>query len=178
MLRNFGPCSEPATLCANNAAGIQRKDSMMGDYDTDVAVWSERQAALLRRTGAGERVNDQVDWENVAEEIDSLGRSDRRELRSRVRTILLHLMKLQASPATEPHPGWRQTILRERIEIRGLFKDSPSLRPTVPAVIAEEIEDARTLAVGDLAEYHKEPRSNPAGITYTVDQVLGPWMPD
>lgn len=54
----------------------------MADYDTDVLLWSERQAALLRRMGAGERVNDQVDWPNVAEEIESLGRSDKREMRS------------------------------------------------------------------------------------------------
>ena len=38
----------------------------MSEYDTDILLWSEHQAALLRRAGAGERVNDQVDWENVA----------------------------------------------------------------------------------------------------------------
>ena len=42
----------------------------MSDYDTDILTWSERQAALLRRVGVGEKVNDQVDWENVIEEIE------------------------------------------------------------------------------------------------------------
>jgi Domain of unknown function DUF29 len=60
---------------------------MMSDYDTDLLLWSERQAALLRRAAAGERVNDQVDWENIAEEIESLGKSDRRELTNRIRTM-------------------------------------------------------------------------------------------
>ncbi len=69
----------------------------MSDYDTDLLLWSERQAALLRRAAAGERVNDQVDWENVAEEIESLGKSDRRELTNRIRTILTHLIKLDVA---------------------------------------------------------------------------------
>ena len=45
----------------------------MSDYATDILTWSERQSALLRRVGAGEKVNDQVDWDNVAEEIESVG---------------------------------------------------------------------------------------------------------
>ena len=44
-------------------------------YETDVVTWSDRQADLLRRIAAGERVNDQVDWENVVEEIESVGQS-------------------------------------------------------------------------------------------------------
>ena len=150
----------------------------MADYDTDVLLWSERQAALLRRMGAGERVNDQVDWPNVAEEIESLGRSQRRELRSRLLTILLHLIKLQASPATDPRPGWKQTILRERVEIEIVIKDSPSLRPLVPALIDDEINDARRLAVGEMALRGERPRIDPTGLIYTVEQVLGPWLPD
>jgi hypothetical protein len=47
----------------------------MSDYDTDVVIWSERQADLLRRVAAGERVNDQVDWTNVIEEVESVGQS-------------------------------------------------------------------------------------------------------
>jgi hypothetical protein len=60
-------------------------------YDTGFALWSE--AALLRRMGNHERVNNQVDWGNVAEEIESLGRNDRREIRSRL--ICEHLLKWQ-----------------------------------------------------------------------------------
>jgi hypothetical protein len=46
---------------------------MSDPYQSDVLVWSEHQAELLRRLAAGERVNDQVDWQNVIEEIDSVG---------------------------------------------------------------------------------------------------------
>ncbi|HUB47960.1 MAG TPA: DUF29 domain-containing protein [Acetobacteraceae bacterium] len=150
----------------------------MADYDTDLLLWSERQTDLLRRMGAGERVNDQVDWANVAEEIESLGISQKHQLRSRLGTILLHLIKLQASPATDPRPGWKQTILRERVGIKKLIKDSPSLRPTVPALVDDEINDAVMLALAEMALYGEQPQVDPAELTYTVEQVLGPWMPD
>jgi hypothetical protein len=64
-------------------------------YDTDFALWSEQQAARLRCMGNGKRVNDQVDWGNLAEEIESLSRNDRREIRSRLRVICEHLLKWQ-----------------------------------------------------------------------------------
>ena len=94
-------------------------------YDIDVVIWSERQAALLRRMPAGERVNDQIDWTNVAGEIEALGISDRRELRNRVRTILAHLLKLQVSPATEPRAGWCETILEQRAQLRDVAARQP-----------------------------------------------------
>ena len=76
-------------------------------YEADVAAWSAEQAALLRRLAAGERVNDQVDWTNVIDEVESVGQSERRALRSHVATVLEHLIKLHASPAVEPRRGWR-----------------------------------------------------------------------
>jgi hypothetical protein len=63
-------------------------------YDEDFVAWSEQQAEALRaaaRTGS----NQQLDWENLAEEIESLGRSQRRELRSRLSVIMEHLVKLE-----------------------------------------------------------------------------------
>lgn len=148
----------------------------MSDYDTDILVWSEQQAALLRRRAAGELLNEaDLDWSNIAEEIESLGRSDRRELRSRVATILVHLIKLEASPATDPRAGWRVTVLEQRAGLRDVRRDSPSLTRTVAAVVAEEIEAAREIAAISLAG--EEPRIDPATLTFTLDQVLGPWLP-
>jgi hypothetical protein len=149
----------------------------MSDYDTDLLLWSERQAALLRRAAAGERVNDQVDWENVAEEIESLGKRDRRELTNRLRTILTHLIKLQTSPATEPRPGWHETIREQRAVIETVLDDSPSLRSVVPAIIGKEMPTARAAALAALADYNEQPLVDPAGLEFTADQVLGPWMP-
>lgn len=149
----------------------------MSDYDTDLLRWSQRQADLLRRVASGERVNDQVDWENVAEEIESLGKSDRRELTNRVRVILAHLIKLQASPATEPRPNWHETIIEQRAEIRTLLEDSPSLRPAVPTIISKELQAACAAALASLAAYSEQPRVDPAGLDFTADQVLGSWLP-
>ncbi len=94
----------------------------MGDYDTDLVLWSEREASLLRRAAAGDPVNDQVDWENVAEEIESLGKRDKRELTNRIAGILVHLIKLEASPADESRTGWRETTLEQRRRIARSLK--------------------------------------------------------
>ena len=78
----------------------------MSDYDDDILLWSERQAELLRRMAAGERVNNQVDWENVAEEIESVGRTERRACESHLVQALLHDLKAEAWPlARDAH--WR-----------------------------------------------------------------------
>jgi hypothetical protein len=150
----------------------------MSEYDTDLALWSRAQAQLLRRMGAGERVNDQVDWQNVAEEIESLGNSDRRDLSSRIETVLRHLIKLQVSPADRPRAGWKRTIAEQRVQIARLLKDSPSLRQAVPDAIRDELADARMLALLDLAEFDERPTADPQSLVFTDAQVLGPELPD
>ena len=149
----------------------------MSDYDTDAVLWSERQADLLRRLAAGERVNDQVDWENVAEEIDSVGRSQRIALSSHIAVVLEHLMKLEASPAMEPRRGWEETVRRARLDIKRLLADSPSLRRTVGAAIAGQIEDVREIVAASLARYGETPRVAVAGLRYDADAVLGGFFP-
>jgi hypothetical protein len=150
----------------------------MSDYDTDLLAWSEQQAALLKRRAAGELVNEAaLDWANIAEEIESLGKNQGRELSSRIATILLHLMKLQASPAAAPRAGWIDTVLEQRGEITRLLADAPSLRRRIPVVIAEETDLARRRAHAALAAYGEQPRLDPDAITYTEAQTLGPWLP-
>ena len=96
-------------------------------YEQDFVRWTEAQAANLRQAGAA-RANLPLDWDNLAEEVESLGRSQRRELRSRIAVVIEHLLKLARSPAEEPRAGWIETIARERAEIERLLEDSPSLR--------------------------------------------------
>jgi len=150
----------------------------MSEYDSDLVLWSREQADLLRRMGVGERVNDQVDWENVAEEIESLGNSDRRDLSNRTQTILRHLIKLAVSPANQPRAGWKRTVVEQRSQIARLLKDSPSLRQLVPAAIAEEMADVRALALRDLAECGAQPSADPGSLMFSEEQVLGPELPD
>jgi Domain of unknown function DUF29 len=73
-------------------------------YEEDFVRWTEAQAATLRKA-ACLGINLPLDWESLAEEIDSLGRSQRRELRSRIATIIRHLLKLQYSLAADPRPN-------------------------------------------------------------------------
>src|SRR3954453_3481631 len=146
-------------------------------YNTDVALWSEHQADLLRRRAAGQLVNDaDLDWPNIAEEIEALGRSERSSLRSKITTVIEHLMRLQASPATVPRRGWKAATLRARGNIGDLLKDSPSLRPLVAAMVVEQTQRAQKDLTDWLALYGEQPRIDIASLAFTEDQVLGDWF--
>lgn len=136
-------------------------------YDTDLVLWAERQAKALRR-----RAGNEVDWDNVAEEIESLGKSDRRDLASRIQVVLDHLIRLQASPATEPRRGWQRTLIVQRDGIHKLLDESPSLRPLVAGIIAAELPTAKRLALLALAEYEETPAIDIATVNFNEDEVL------
>src|ERR1700743_3278152 len=84
------------------------------DYDDDFYAWTQHQAAVLREMPV---TDNRFDREHVAEEIEDLGKSDLNALRSQVRRIILHLLKLQFSPAQEPRYGWMASIADARVEI-------------------------------------------------------------
>jgi hypothetical protein len=151
----------------------------VGDlYDQDFVRWTEEQSAALRRARG---TNLPLDWENLAEEIESLGKSDRRELASQIARILRHLLKLAVSPATEPRAGWQESVADARAEIELVLDDSPSLRREVEELIRKQSPAAARRAAADLAR-HGEPadavqsRLEQGG--FTADQVLGDWLPD
>jgi Domain of unknown function DUF29 len=148
-------------------------------YEEDFVRWTEDQAAALREA-AGLGTNLPLDWENLAEEIDSLGRSLRHELRSRIAVIVEHLLKLECSPATDPRRGWMETIERERLEIELLLDDAPSLKGDAPSLVPAEIARAARYALQALRRHGE---ATPAVVTkletsnYTEEQVLGDWFP-
>jgi hypothetical protein len=77
-------------------------------YETDVLQWSERQAALLRRLAAGERINSaEVDWPNVIEEIESVGNEQRFVCESNLMQALIHMLKAKAWPLSRDVPHWQ-----------------------------------------------------------------------
>jgi hypothetical protein len=138
------------------------------DYDTDLTLWAESQARALRDAGhAGTDLP--IDWANVAAEIEALGKSQARELASRIRTILVHQIKLQASPATEPRGGWRAAIQEQRSGIEAVpawasgscrrVADNSSSRPSARLLLhGKSIGTAR----------RKDPRNTPA-------RLMPPW---
>jgi hypothetical protein len=155
-------------------------DSATRLYEEDYVRWTEEQSRALREaTRFG--LNLPLDWENLAEEVESLGRSQRHELRSRIGVVLEHLLKLRYSPAIEPRSGWMDTIDRERDNIELLLQDSPSLRSEVARMIADQGPRAARRATRSLLR-HGEKASVVAtgliGTDFTEEQVLGDWFPE
>jgi hypothetical protein len=149
-------------------------------YEEDFLLWTQEQARVLREA-AHAGINIPVDWENVAEEIEDLGRSIRFELRNRLSTILEHLLKLQHSPAVEPWAGWRSTIRRTRDDIEDLLNENPSLRQEVAGMIADAMLRAARRVADDLSERGEIDDTQYAAVETTSlseDQVLSAWFPD
>jgi hypothetical protein len=146
---------------------------MPSEYEVDVSAWAARQAALLRRLAAGERVNDaDVDWANIAEELEAVGRSERRELRSRTERLLQHLLKWKFQPAYRSR-SWKSTIRTQRREIVALLDDNPSLRQTLPIVMATAYPVARTEAAEETGLLDL-----PETLPFDVGQILEGPLPE
>ena len=132
-------------------------------YDSDLVAWSERNAALLRAGQFSE-----VDIENVAEEIESLGRSDKRQLKNRVVEIIEHKLKLfllVGGDRQNNERGWNLSIAKQQSGIKDLLEESPSLRTLLTAQFLVKCyeEGARDFAAGDFGCFANAPRECPWG---------------
>jgi Domain of unknown function DUF29 len=105
-------------------------------YDRDFYAWTNEQAALLR---AGKL--DHLDTENVAEEIESMGRSQRNELASRLAVLLLHLLKWKYQPALQGK-SWLRSIREQRKQALRMLDQNPSLKPQLTEIVALAYGDA------------------------------------
>ncbi len=132
-------------------------------YDEDFFAWTQEQARLLR---AGELAD--VDAENLAEEIESMGSSDRREIRNRLVVLLTHLLKWQYQPSHRS-TSWRGTIIEQRQQIDQVVEDSPSLRLVAPEYLEKAFERARRVAA---AETDLRDSVFPDECPYTPEQIL------
>jgi uncharacterized protein DUF29 len=108
-------------------------------YDEDILLWSERQAALLRRIAAGEPVNERPDWPNIIEEVDSVGRSDLRATRSLLLQALLHQLKAQGWPDSQSAAAWEADARLFRIQARDAFSPSMRQRLDVEEIYADAL---------------------------------------
>jgi hypothetical protein len=109
-------------------------------YDIDLALWSQAQVAALRAGRWSE-----LDVENLVEEIEALTRRDKREIRSRLTVLIMHLLKLQYQPERATR-SWRSTIDAQVTEVELVLEDSPSLRGELPEFIRRAYRDARRKA--------------------------------
>jgi hypothetical protein len=129
-------------------------------YDTDFYSWTAEQAKLLR---AGDLRA--IDVANIAEEIETLGRSEAAALRSSLRLIVTHLLKAIHQPHRASR-SWLATIRRERINVERSLKDNPGLKSKLSVLFIEAYEDGREEAINEtgLAHLPDEPE-------LTLDQV-------
>jgi hypothetical protein len=149
-------------------------------YEQDFAAWSKRQAEALRAVARGGS-NQELDWENLAEEIEDLGKSQRSALGSHLMRIVQHLVKLEYSSAAGPRNGWRRTIRLARLHAQRRIEDSPSLKPELERLVEAETARGIELAIAELEE-HGEIDEVGAQILrrarYSEAQVLGDWFPE
>lgn len=149
-------------------------------YGEDLFAWARQQAEALRAAARG-ATNQQLDWENLAEEIEDLGNSQRDAVRSHILRIIQHLVTLEYSPSVEPRNGWRRTVRLGRLQIEKRLRGNPSLRSELGRLVAQETRDGIEHAILDLEE-HGEIDEVEANVLrrarYTGEQVLGDWFPD
>ncbi|MBF0338691.1 MAG: DUF29 domain-containing protein [Nitrospirae bacterium] len=132
-------------------------------YASDFYKWSLKTAELLRQGRFGE-----LDIESIAEEIESLGKSEKKELRNRLAVLIMHLLKWQYQPDKRSE-SWKSTISIQRVEIKFVLKDSPSLKHIVETIINEAYEKA-------IVMFQKETRFSqtelPETCPYTFNQLI------
>jgi len=149
----------------------------MNAYDADFVLWSADQARLLRAMGGGSALNLPLDWDNLAEEVEALGRSERHALRGQIGAVVEHLIKLMAWSEVYPRDGWKETIDRARGEIAELLADSPSLYGAVDEMIAWQVGRKRVLVGRLMSRHGARPLVDIDSLEFSRDHVLGDWFP-
>ena len=144
--------------------------TMTNLYEHDIHAWTQQTAELLRQ-----RRFQELDIEHLVDELETMGRRDRQELVSRLKILLGHLLKWQYQ---SPHrsSSWRGSILEQRLRIRDLLQDSPSLKPFLAEAAAAAYGDGAKLASKEtgltLAQF-------PDVLPYALDRLLDDdWLPE
>lgn len=141
-------------------------------YEEDFYLWVERQADLLRKG----RFRD-LDVAHLIEEVEDLGADLRNAVTSHTREIVLHLLKLQYSPAIDPRRGWQESVGKQRDDLE--LEITPSLRRHVTAELESIFQRARRRAVDDLARDGVKQDQLPTTCPYTFEEIIDPiWRPD
>lgn len=139
-------------------------------YETDYAQWSVEQARLLR-----EGRLDLLDRDNLAEEIEDLGKKEKREIESRLVQLLLHLLKWQLQPEKRKG-GWEASIRVHRTDLREILSENPSLRNYPNDRLTRAYTKARLAAEKETGIAYE---AFPDDCPYTVEQVFDDaFLPD
>jgi hypothetical protein len=154
MHAGFFPVTYDEGMAANEASTL---------YDRDFFEWTRRNSELLRHGCFTE-----ADMGHIAEEIADMGSRDQREVRGYLIRLLLHLLKWKFQPELRPS-SWRTSIVGSRIELEGIFEQSPSLERHARELVEAVYPRAVRVAV---AETGLSRTSFPKSCPYTFDQIM------
>lgn len=130
-------------------------------YDSDTSAWATEQADAIRR-----RAFNEIDWQNVAEEIEDLARRERRRIYGQLVTACTHLLKWEHQPEMRSN-SWRAAVVKARGRIAKLVRDNPSEQHYPAAALAEAYHDARPIAEAETGL-----SGLPVACPWTIEQVL------
>jgi hypothetical protein len=137
-------------------------------YETDFYAWTLEQTKLLKEGDFRH-----LDVINLVEEIESLGKQERRELENRLGILMGHLLKWDYQPEIRSK-SWRATIREQRRTAQKLISQNPSLKPYLAEAIADAYESGKDLVVGETPlDYSDLPENCP----YTLEQLFDPGFP-
>ena len=140
-------------------------------YEHDFYAWANEQAALLR---AGDL--SVADIEHIAEEIESMGKTEKRELVSRLAVLLLHLLKWRHQPDRRGS-SWQATVRVQRIALSRHLADNPSLKAKLPEAIGDAYEVARIEAAAETTLPEATfPAACPWSFAQMMDEAFWPSM--
>jgi Domain of unknown function DUF29 len=145
-------------------------------YDDDFFAWTQHQAMVLRTMAVADN---RFDRENLAEEIEDLGRSARDAVRSQIRRIIEHFLKLAYSPAEQPRFDWMASIVETRATLGD--KISAALRRDAETMLPKLYRDGRRQAELSLRAYGEcqAAEALPQSCPYSLDEICrGDWYPD
>ena len=135
-------------------------------YDSDIVIWSERQAELLRRVAAGEPVNEAPDWPNIIEEIESVGSEQRHAVESLLLRALIHMLKAEAWPLSRDVPHWQAEARVFRAQARRRFVPSMRQRIDLASIYADSLRGLPNTIDGEA------PLPVPEVCPVTLDELL------
>ena len=117
-------------------------------YDEDTWAWAQDQAEALRRRDVAA-----IDWENVIEEIETLGRSEEHAWTSHCTNVISHLLKIEHGGAARDLNHWRKEVVGWRVQMAHRLEDSPGMKDKLPALLAKAWRRGRTHAVTALVDH-------------------------
>ncbi|MCG6137260.1 MAG: DUF29 domain-containing protein [Nostoc sp. LLA-1] len=135
-------------------------------YEQDFYLWIQTTVKLLK-----ERNLEQLDIDNLLEEIDSMGRSEKKELKTRLIVLIEHLLKLQfwILEKDDNARGWRTTVVEQRRQILYILADSPSLKSILNHIFIDCYTDARK---DTIRKYQLSSELFPEQPPFSLEQVL------